>query len=118
MGKDEPAWKKFYAGMVPLIRSVCITRVPSMSGEDLDDVVQSVFEKLIEDDCEALRVFNPKFDIEPYVSTIALNAARNIAKKASRRREIPVGGSVELEEILHAKPNVLRNKSCMIADMT
>lgn len=100
---DECAWGQFYADMAPLIRNICATRVTGMSGEDLDDLVQSVFEKLIEDDYEALRAFNPKLDIAPYISTFALNAARNMAKKFSKWREIPVGGTVELEAILQAQ---------------
>lgn len=96
---DDMAWEQFYSEMVPLIRGVGVVEAPNLTDEDLDDLVQIVCEKLINNDYEALRAFNPELDMKPYMITIALNAARDMAGQAHRWREIPVGGSSELELI-------------------
>ena len=96
---DSRAWDGFCERYSPLVYSV-VRRVlcrghsgrHNATREDVEEIVQEVFFRLVKDDSRLLRSFDPdKGKLGAWLSRIAENAARNALRK-------PVIATIPLEE--------------------
>ncbi|HEY7547290.1 MAG TPA: sigma-70 family RNA polymerase sigma factor [Blastocatellia bacterium] len=108
---DEAAWGEFVRRFHPTIRSSVMRtfhrmargemdRRPQFTDEHSEDLVQSVYAKLVEDDMRALRQFEGSHDdsIYQYLVMISVNVVRDLFRetKAQKRPKI----SYSLDQLL------------------
>ena len=99
LARDSRAWDGFCGRYTPLVYSV-VRRIlrrghsgrHNAAREDVEEIVQEVFLRLVKDDSRLLRSFDPdKGKMSTWLSRIAENAARDALRK-------PVIATIPLEE--------------------
>jgi RNA polymerase sigma factor (sigma-70 family) len=95
---DARAWQAFVVRFAPVILAAVNRGMAGRSAEGVtvDDVVQDVFVRLVQDDFRSLRAFDPtRAALTTWLTVIAFR----LAIDACRRRRLPIQGIAEWREL-------------------
>jgi len=111
IGKEAGAWEAFQETFEPLLYSAASAAVRRQGGrlntEDIKEIVQDTYARLLRDDCRALKSYDPR---KSALSTWLYRLAQNVAidrLRRSRPETVPLSDALGVAGSEHSGPGIL-----------
>jgi RNA polymerase sigma factor (sigma-70 family) len=100
--QEHDAWGEFLRRYAPLILATVVRKLASLGQtnvkSDADDIIQDVFEDLVEDNCRALSSIKDRDRLEPWLCAVALHKTIDFVRKKGRDSRSAATHSYVLEQ--------------------